>query len=390
MYRGTLTREELPVFHAGLRGSHQMRMTITLTDLDGRVRGSLTTRVTAGQIEVDRHHFGESNGPTRRATLTFLDPDNALGIDSSDPDAGALYYDRRISIVYGVNIPGLGWVDIPVFCGVPWRLQRTGDEVNVDADDLSVLGGGAAWRPKRLPKGMRKVDAIRELLSTRVGYSEFRLPERKTRLSHPVSLDRHQHPWQVARHIASSMDLELYVDGAGAVTARRLPEKPIWTFNAGEDGEIVDDLALSTDRDGFANVVTVIGRKIHGSKKRVQYPAVAPRHDPNSPWNLKVNGVPNFVEYTIQNDHFRTVAECKRKADRLLADKLRKRSEATCSILPWPHMEEGDKARFVTLGGDPTVDRIDSFVLPLSASGGPMTLNWRGSAMKTKRRIRVA
>lgn len=391
MYRGHLSHADQLLFEAALRDSHQMRVTVTLSDLDGNVRGSLTPRVTEGQVEADRHHFGDNKGPTRRASMTFLDPGNALGIDSSDPDAGALYYDRRIEIVYGVRVPALNaWVDVPVFCGVPWRLQRTGDEVFIDADDLSVLGWGAAWRPKTLHKGMRKVDAIEEVLSTRVGFTDIRLPKRKARLAHSVSLDRHQHPWAVARHIASSMDIQLYVNGAGAVVGRRLPEKPLWTFNEGEQGEITDTLALSSDREAFANVVTVIGRKPKGQKKRVRYSAVAPRHWENSPWKLAVNGVPNFVEYVIQNDHFRTKAECKRKADRVLADRMRKKSEVTCSVLPWPHLEPGDKARFVTLGGDPTIQRVDSFTLPLSPAGGSMTLNWRGSAMRTRRRLRAA
>lgn len=391
MWRGDLSHPDLLLLEAALRDSHQMRVTVTLSDLDGNVRGSLTPRVTDGQIEGDRNHFGDEKGPTRRASLTFLDPDNALGIDSADPDAGALYYDKRIEIVYGVRVPALNrWVDIPVFCGVPWRLQRTGDEVFIDADDLSVLGWGAAWRPKTLHKGMRKVDAITELLTTRVGFTDIRLPERKARLAHSVSLSRHQHPWAIARRIASSMDLQLYVSGSGAVVARRLPEKPLWTFAEGEGGVITDPLALNTDRETFANVVTVIGRKPKGQKKRVRDSAVAPRGWENSPWNLAINGVPNWVEVTVQNDHFRTKAECKRKADRILLDRMRTKSEATCSILPWPHLEPGDKARFVTLGGDPTIQRVDSFTLPLSPSGGSMTLNWRGSAMRTRRRLRAA
>lgn len=389
MYRGALTGPQLDSLHATLRASHQVRLVVTLTDLDGSVRGSLTPRVTAGQIEADRHHFGDPKGPTRRCSLTFLDPNNALGIDSANPGAGALYFDRRIEVAYGVLVPSIGWVDVPVFCGVPWRLQRTGDEVIVDADDLSVLGWGSAWRPKTLHKGMRKVDAIAEILADRVGLTDIRLPERKTRLPHSVSLSRHQHPWAVARHIAASMDLDLYVSGSGAVVARKLPDKPLITFGCGDGGAVVDPIATSTDRDGFANVVTVIGRKPKGAKQRVRFSAVAKKSHENSPWKLAVNGVPNFVEVTVQNDHLRTKGECKKKADRLLSDHMRVRGEVTCSILPWPTLEPGDKARFVTREGDVAVERIDSFSLPLKVDDGPMTLNFKASPLRTKRRLRL-
>lgn len=386
MYRGAIADPK--ALHATLRASHRIRVQVVLTDLDGTIRGSITPKITDGQVEADRHHFGDEKGPTRRCTLTFVDPNNALGIDQANPGEGALYFNRRIEVIYGVLVPTIGWVDIPVFCGVPWRLQRSGDEVFVDADDLSVLGWGSAWRPKTLHKGMRKVDAIAEILADRVGLTDVRLPERKARLSHNVSLSRHQHPWAVARHIASSMDLDLYVTGSGAVAARKLPDKPLITFQCGDGGEIVDPLALTTDRENFVNVVTVIGRKPKGAKKRVRYSAVAPKRHDNSPWRLAVNGVPNFIEAVIQNDHFRTKAECKKKADRILADRMKIRGEATCSILPWPTLEPGDKARFVTREGDVTVERIDSFTLPLRVDGGPMTINWKAAPQRTRRRLR--
>lgn len=384
-----LTAPQRSLYQDALRSSHRIRVQVILSDLNGNVRGSITPRITGGQVEGDRQHFGDEQGPTRRCSMTFLDPDNELGIDSDNPSDGALYFDRRLEVIYGVRVPSLGWVDVPVFCGVPWRLQRTGNEVYVDADDLSVLGWGSNWKPKTLRKGMRKVDAIAEILSERVGLTDVRLPQRKSRLSHAASLARHQHPWKLARHIASSMDLELYVDGSGAVVGRRLPAGPLTTFNCGDGGEIVDPIATSTDRDKFANVVTVIGRKPKGGKKRVRYTAVAPKHHENSPWRLAVNGVPNYTEVVVHNDHFRTVAECKRKADRILADRMRVVGEVTCSILPWPHLEPGDKARFVTPGGDVVVDRIDSFTLPLSPADGPMTLNWRAAPIRTRHRLRL-
>lgn len=385
-----LSHPDLKLYQSALRNPHDVSIAVDLLDLDGNVLGSVTPKMLDGQVQGDRHGFGDPRGPQRKLTLTLLDPNNALNVDTDDPDDGTVYYDRLIRVTYSVYVVALDdWIDVPVFTGPPWALQRTNDEVYIEADDVSALGWGNAWRPKTIAKGKRKVDAIREILSSRAGFTRFDLPERKARLAHPVSLGRMQHPWGVAARIAASMDLQLYVDGAGTVCARRLPTNPLWTFNPGEGGEIIDPLALSTDRGRFANTVEVIGRKPKGAKRRVRARAVAPRKHPHSPWNLARDGQPYFKVERIRNDHLRTTAECERKAQRILEDRLRSLSEQTCSILPWPHLTPGDLARFTTLGGESTVDRIESFTLPLGLDGAPaMTLNWLDRPAPHRRKVR--
>lgn len=390
MQRLGLSASELDDFHAALRNPHDISVDVDLLNLDGDVLGSVTPKLLTGQVLGDRHAFGDPNGPQRRLTLGLLDPRNALNVDSRDPDDGTVYYDRMVRVTYSVYVSALeDWVEVPVFTGPPWKLQRTNDEVYIEADDASVLGWGNSWRPKTIPKGTKKVDAIRRILTQRAGFTRFRLPERKAKLAHAVSLNRHQSPWGVASRIAKSMDLQLFVDGEGTVVARRLPDHPLWTFNPGEGGEIVDPLALSTDRERFANVIEVIGRKPKGAKRRVRFVAYAPRNHPSSPWSLARDGVPYFKVETIRNDHFRTTAECRRKAQRVLADRLRGHTEMTCSVLPWPHVDPGDMGRFVTSGGEPTVDRIDTFTLPLGVEGAPpMTIEWFDKPAPHKRRVR--
>lgn len=385
-----LTHAELQDFHSALRNPHDIRIDVDLLNLDGRVLGSVSPKVMTGQVLADRHGFGDPQGPQRRLTLSLLDPRNELNLDTDDPDDGTVYYDRLIRVWYLVYGDEIGdWVEVPVFTGPPWKLQRTGDEVYIEADDISVQGWGATWKPKTVPKGTRKITAIRRILSQRVGYDRFRLPERDARLAHPVSLGRRSHPWAVAQRIAESMDLQLYPDGEGVICARRLPGDPMWTFNPGEGGEIVVPVAVSTERGRFANTIELIGRKPKGEKKRVRDVQIANARHLNSPQRLAMNDVPYHKLETIRNDHIRSEAEAERKAKRILRDRMRSTSEQTCSILPWPHITPGDLARFVTSGGEVVRERIDTFTLPLTVEGAePMHLNWRDKPAAHRRKVR--
>lgn len=387
-----LSAADRKVFEQTLRGNHDVRVDVDLLDLDDHVISSVSPKLLDGQVLGDRHGFGQPHGPQRRLTMTLLDPGFALDVDTKAPRDGTLYYDRQVQVHYNVRVPALGdWVSVPVFTGPPWKLQRTDAEVYIEADDASVLGMGNVWKPIHVKKGTLKVDAAKRILSERCGFTRFRFPDRKARLAHPVSLGRKAHGWAWASRILASMDLHLYVDGHGTPTARRLPTHPSWTFNPGAGGEIIDPVSLTTDRSRFANVVEVIGRKPKGAKHRVSYRAVAKRSHPNSPWELarENGGVPYFQVVTIRNDHFRTDAECKAKAVRVLADRMRSRNEMTASILPWPHLDQGDMARLLTAAGGVTVDRIDTFTLPLGVDGEPpMTLGWFDRPIPHTGRIR--
>lgn len=375
-----LTKHDRLAFEQQLRSSHEIRVDVDLLDLDGHVISSVSPKLLDGQVLGDRHSFGEHHGPQRRLTLNLLDPGYALDVDTASPRDGTVYYDRQIRVHYNVRVPALGdWVSVPVFTGPPWKLQRTDENVYIEADDASVLGMGETWLPLHIKKGTPKIDAVERILSERCGFTNFRFPDRKARLAHPVSLHRRAHGWAWAQRIMASMDLHLYVDGRGVPTARQLPTHHSWTFNPGPGGEIIDPVGVTTSRDRFANVVKVIGRKPHGAKHRVSYTAKPPRNHPNSPWELarENGGVPYFKEVVIRNDHFRTDAECKAKAERVLKDRMRSHEEMTASILPWPHLEPGDMARLVTKGGHGVSDRIDTFTLPLGVdSAPPMTLGW--------------
>lgn len=373
-------------FERTLATSHDIRVDLTLMDLNHDVIGSVRMIDGQGQVQGDRLGFGERHGPQRRLTLTTLDPYNRLGVSNGGADDTQLYFDRTIQVSYGVLCPTVGWVDLDVFTGLPWKLQNTDGVLYVEADDLSRLGWEAAWKPLTIKKGVKKTSAIRRILA-RSGFNNVRLPESDKKLNHPVSLGRNQKPWIVASRIAESMDWQLYVDGSGVPTGRLLPGNAMWTF----DAEIVEPLAVSTDKSRFANVVEVIGRDPKGEKRRPRFVAHAPGWHPLSAANLAHNGEPYRVVERIKNDHLRTVRECERKAVRVLADRLRAKDEATVGILPWPHVTPGDLARFTSPTGEPTRDRFDAFTLPLGVGDAePMRVNWLAKDSAEVREVRAS
>lgn len=383
MYPLGLGKADRKLYEAALGGPLvDVDVRARILNMAGRVVGE--AKVTGGQVLGDRRKFGVPHGPTKRLTLTAVDPHNALGIDTDNPDDGMLYADRQVEVIYSVRVPTVGWVDVPVFLGSPTSWQRTGDEVQMLADDASGLGMGAAWAPLSIPKGTKKVDAIERILRRRTGMTRFNFPQVGTRLHHPVSLHRRTHPWGVADRIANSMDMQLFRRSNGTVVLRRWPTAPAYTF----DAEIVEEVATTDDMEGFANTVMVLGRNPKGPKKRVRAVAQAPKRHPMSAWRLGENGEPRRILYVRENDKIRSKKEAERKAERILRDRLRSTSQVTVGVLPWPHLEPGDWIQARTDEGMVGF-RLDTYSLPLGVEQAePMTLGFFLNAPVNRRRIR--
>lgn len=365
MQRMGLTATEFAAYLDTLRSSHTKSIRVTVLDLDGDVRASITPRVLDGQVVVDT-----GGDVTRKLTMSFLDPRHTLNFDSDSPDDGALFADRMLQVEYTVYVPALDrHVSCPVFTGVITSLQRNGGVVDVEAEGKERLALGAAWRPYTVKKGTKKVEAIRSILDERAGETLFALPTLATRLPKTVSLGRMAQPWKIARRIASSMDRQLFYRGNGVCMLRRYPGTPLHTFKVGTD--VLGDVAVSYSMGDFVNVVEVIGGKPKGAKKRVRGIAVAPTSHPLSPARLGRNGVPRRLVLRVENDHIRSHAEANRKAKRILEDRLRQTVEVTFDALPMPHLEEGDLVRVQT--PDSVVAfRLRQFSIPLTTDGDPV------------------
>ena len=267
-----LSHAEFQAYLRALRSSHLTAYRTTLRTLDMKVIGSVKPQVLSGQVLGDRHGFGHPHGPQRRLLLSLLDPNNALGIDTDSPEDGALYYDRLVQVVQGMLVGAelAGWVWCPIFTGRPSRLQRTDDVVDIEADDPSVMGMGAAWKPYTLPKGTLKVDAIRRILE----------PPRRCHPVHVPPLEGPAAPSRVAAPAHAPVGggrADRALDGHAAVLHRRrsggvaaAAHGPAVHVQHRPGGEITQPVATTDTMEGFANVWEVFGRNPKGPKKRVR------------------------------------------------------------------------------------------------------------------------
>lgn len=388
-----LTNAERKAFHTTLRSSHTRRIIVRVLDLDGSVRADLSDRVLDGEVVVDGHAT-----VTRSLSLSLLDPRHTLNFDTDSPDDGALYADRMLEVVYSVYVPDLSdHVNVRVFTGPVTKLDRKGDVVDVEAQGKEALAMGEMWRPLVLKKGTPKTAAIRMILKQRAGETRFDLPDRSARLLKTASYDRWTKPWKAAKAIARSMDLQLFYDGRGVAILRHLPRRPVYTFNTGTGGEILSDVAISNTMEEVVNTVVVRGGKPKGAKEAIQVTAVADRKHPLSPWRLgrtikDDDGtdviIPRHHVERIEDGHIRSVKEARKRADRVLDDRLTSTVDVTLDVLPLPHLDPGDKVRVVT--DDLSVAfRVWAFTIPLSAEGSPvMSLGYHKKTTINRRRIR--
>lgn len=354
-------------FEEALRRSYVRQVTVSVTDLDGNVLTALTPVLLDGQVVVDM-----DAEVTRAATLSFLDPAHALSFDTDSPDDGALYADRMVKIDYAARVEALGrYVSVTIFHGPVTKLDRAGDVVNIEAQGKESIARGAIWRTLTLKKGWFVTSAIKILLGDRAGETRFAFPKGDDRLPKARSLDRYAEIWATAKSLASSIDRQLFYNGAGIATLRTYPSTAVYTFREGQGGDVVADVQVSYSMDDVKNVVVVEGGLPSGSKTRVRYVAVAPSSHPLSPARLGPTGHPKYLVEVITDDSIRSPTAAKKKAESTLADRLREVVEVTFDSLPVPHLDIGDLVGIET----PDVSlqfRLRQFTIPLGSSGSPV------------------
>lgn len=362
-----LTAAELATFHRTLAGPHSFTVSCALLTLSGDHVATIGTRLLSGQVDVD-----VSQDVTRSCTATFLDPSHSLQLDSDSPDDGALDAARMLRIRYSVRVPDLGRrVSVPVFTGPIVDVERDGDTVTVQALGKEDLALNTVWRPITLKKGLQTDDAIKTLLSTRCGESDFDFPAATTkRLAKSVSLGRLALPWAYARRFASSINRQVYYDGHGTCRLRRLPGTPVFTFLSGRPtgSNITSPVKVHHDFTQLENAVWVRGGKPKGKKVPVSVFVTAPAGHVRSPARLGRNGVPRYIVREVQNDHVRSRTAATTLARQTLDDLLVEDADVTFTSYPIPHLDPMDLVRVTTDDFSSNV-RLRRFSLPLTADG---------------------
>lgn len=359
-----LSSASLRALNAALATHHEIRVRVSILTLSGAYSADLSSALLDGQVNVD-----SSADVTRSASLTLLDPNRSLSIDSNSPSDSALFMDRLVRINYGVVVSG-AWVDVPVFTGPITKLSRTGDTLSVEASGMESLAQTPAWHPLNLRKGTRKTDAIRLILSERAGETTFAIPTMGSRLPKPLSLGPQDIPWKVARSIATGLGCQLFYDGHGTCRLRQWPGTSVYTV---QPAAMMSPLQLAYS-PATANAVQVIGATPKGAKAPITYSTVAPASHPLSPQALGRNGVPRYLPAFVQDDTIRSVAEAKVVADHQLSQGLLEAVTASLDVLPLPHLEPGDVVTAYTDEGHVTF-RLSSFSLPLT-TGGSMSVGY--------------
>jgi hypothetical protein len=382
MFDLNLTQEDREEYEAALSQTHRVRVTADILDFDERPLGPLTfpdSKVLSGSVNVN----AEAD-ITRSMRMSVLDEGHSLKFDDTNPADGALHADYFIAIKHGIFVETLEeWVDVPIFWGPVVRFERDGDIVDIEAQGKESLALAPHYffrknaNARLNQKGTRKVEAIQTIM-TEMGESRFSLPTATgspfgERLKKNMSIGRQAEPWVVVKKKAEELDhAQLFYDGAGRLRLRVRPERPVYTFIAGEDGVVVSKPKVVYDISEVRNTIVVTGTDPEGPKKAPTGEAIAPKNHPLSPGQLSRYGVDRYmVEYV--DTEARTKAKADSIANKILNERLREAVNISFDSLPVPHLEEGDLVAFKDTDGTYFEFNLKQFSIPL-VSNSPMSV----------------
>jgi len=399
MWRGDdLTAAEFRTYLRALQRPHERRITAEIQDLDGNLLRHLTLQVLDGQVDCD-----VTAETSRVLSLRFVDQSRALQFEPDSPSGAPLHRSRLIRIGYSIRVPALArWVTCPVHHGPIWDFKRQGAEVSITAHGMEEQALGNAWQPRTFAKKSRKTTAIRALAQD-VGYTRMVIPDLPftfprrltvTRLGQkppppdPLRrVSRADQLWPKMQAIAKSMDRYLFFDGAGVLRLRAYSNRPAFTF----DQALLSNPTVLRDVEGLRNIFEVLGANPKGPKGRVRATAQLPPSHPLSPQSLAMNGKPLYLAEREENDHFKTIAACAKRAGRLRDDHARTITQVGFDSLPIPCMDEMDLVNVVDDDGTFQL-RMQQWTIPLGGSdsggadGPPMTVGSNRRAMRAPRR----
>jgi len=362
-----LTSADLAAYVAAWSHSYVMDVQVRILTLSGDLVTTIAPALDSGQVNLDT-----TADVTRSATLAWLDPTGALQFEPDSPADGAVYFDNMAQVRVRMFVPALGRVvTCPVFTGPLVKFDRTGDEVSVECQGKEALAMHGV-PTMTLRKGHNAVAAIRTIMSERAGEDTFGLPSGVTRRLPKdvhVGWEDEVQPWAVCKSIASSLDMQLYYDGAGVLRLRDYPSAPVYTFKDGQGGNITAPLTVSHDKSNIINQVVVIGHKPADHTAH----ATLPSWHPASPKSLARNGVWTYLRQTITDDKIGSKKAAQARADRDLARVTNLSFGSTFNALPVPFLDELDMVRISTTAYAST-ERLRQFSFPLT--GGDMTVGY--------------
>lgn len=384
MQRLGLSDAELRAYHRTLvTPGHRRRIIVDVYTLDGDLRASLTPDFVDGQVMVDATQGAEQ--PTRILDLSFTDPTRSIHFEPNAPGEAPLHRSRIVQVTDARRVEELGeWVECEVFTGPIWDFDRLGALVTIVGHGLERQGLGQKWTPRTFRKRTKKTDAIRDLLYDTGERRLGGIPDLGARMPERLTVTRMDSPWPRAVRLAASMDRQLFYPGHGRPILRRIPSKPVFTFDGRHlVSEITIDRGDPQGSSGFHNTFVVVGTKSKGAKKRPQAVRSLPPGHPLSAQSLARNGEPHRLVKREELRQVKTQAEAAARAERMRDAALRTLVSYSFDSVPIPHLDEEDLVRVRTEDDGSFTVRLRQFSIPLGYEGAPpMTI---GAIRRTKR-----
>lgn len=397
----------LEAYHDRIRGPHDYALLVEVLTMNERPLSPAT--LLDGQINLQRNA-----GVRRTGTLSLLDPDSGLNLDTNSPSKGALFANRLVRIRHVVDVPGFGNVISTPGIGPISKLNRNGATIDIEFQDktaLAILG----CPPMTVTKGMNSVSAIVKIMRERTGEFRFRVPAgTRQRLSrnYSVGWPDESSPWAVCGRIARAAGLQMFYSCDGYFTLRPRPTQPVFDF---DDHTLTSAVGGDNDFSGFVNYA----RATAGDK--IVRTAEAPADHPMAPGNVEFmrNGVkrylPSLADVTSPGDRpdrpgskrrpaskaelnrFATEMEkyqdrvntatglAQATADSLLAAGLPMNANLAATSIPVFHLDVDDPIRLET-DTDSTVLPFAEASIPLVA--GDMSIGLLRRVSRPGRRVR--
>lgn len=326
---------EVRAYKALLSESAIFDIDIRLLTLSGRYMTALRPVGIDGQINFLNEDIN------RTLQLGLFDPDHRLHLDSAAPTDGALGLNRLIQIRHGLYVPSLAkWIWVDAFTGRPSVVDRDGDSIVIEAQgkECRHLRGVPS---ATIPKGIPVVRAIREGLQA-AGEVRTAIPSAtviKTKVGKNTPIggpNPENQPWKVWKRLAASAGCQLYMDGSGIPTLRRIPQKPSFTWT--------EDTILSRIKVGN-DLTTIRNRVVASGAKKVRAVANANGSNPFSAKNLASGGVPWSNTEFFDNPGLTTNAKAQVFANQKLRELLTEQIDVSFDAIPVYHVNPGDVCR---------------------------------------------
>lgn len=359
---GLTSDEELELWEL-LHSSYELRIDLTMMDLDHNFLGSISNHFLSGTVEIDA-----DADITRTAKLKLSDAGNTLNLDKDSPSEIGVYLDRMIQIHYCVRRVNGRWFEIPVFTGPVADVTRDGITLDVELHGKEVLAKDPPWKGATFGANWRRVALIRRLLRD-VGETHFKFANIPGRVGEPTNIDRDKDRWSAARRLASEDAHQLFYDALGRARLRENSNVPACTLT---DHSLVEPLKPGFSLDGVTNAVEVRGSAPKGrgrrkqKAKRVWARAVAGREEPLSPWSIGRTTAPRFLPLFLERTAIKSTKQAKRVARNLLRRGMRESIEVETQIRTIPMLQERDVLKFETSKFNGTAS-LKKATIPLSS-----------------------